>query len=199
MKLLSNYQSPGALPRPTRIRGWTLVELMSAMAIFLIVVAAMISVQIFGFNINALTTSKLKFTAASLKALNQIQNQVRNANLVVVGNGTSLATFSPTYTTGNSLMIYPPTGSGNLLYLDTNADALFEIFGANTNKITIGFGITNNTAFQTVDCNGVNISSTSVENFAIRMTLQFLITNYKVPTTVYDCYTFQTEMTPRTQ
>jgi hypothetical protein len=104
-------------------------------------------------------------------------------------------------------MIYPPTGSANLLYLATNAGTmyqtntgtLFEIFGANTNKLTLASGVTNLVVFNTVDCHGNDTSSSGTEHYAIRMTLNFLVTNYRVPVSVSNYYTFQTEMTPRTQ
>jgi hypothetical protein len=198
MKLLPNYQFRRALPQPMKIRAVTLVELLVTMTLLLMLVMAMVSVQIFGFKINSLTTSKLKFTAASLKALDQIQCQVRGASFVTVGNGTNMATFSPTGGSGNALKIWLPSGSANLLYLDTNADMLFEIFGATGKQITLAYSITNNTAFQTVDCHGSTTFASS-ENYAIRMILQFAKTNYRVPTSSYDYYSFQTEMTPRSQ
>jgi hypothetical protein len=141
----------------------------------------------------------LKFTAASLKALDQIQCQVRGASSVTVGNGTNLAAFSPTGTSGNALMIQPPTGGANLLYLATNTGTLYEFLSLGNRVVTIASAITNRVPFLTVDCNGNNTSSSGVEHYAIEMTLQFVQTNYQAPTKVYDYYTFQTAMTPRTQ
>ena len=100
MKLLSNSRSRNTSAWAMNLRAFTLVELMITMAIFMMLVLAMVGVQIFGFKINALTTSKLMTTAYSLKALDQIQSQVRGASSVVVGNGTSLASFTATGTTG---------------------------------------------------------------------------------------------------
>jgi type II secretory pathway pseudopilin PulG len=199
MKLLSDNLSPKALLHPMRVRAFTLVELMVTMAIFMLLVLAMVGVQVFGFKINSLTTSKLKTTAYSLKALNQIQTQVRGASSVVVGNGGSLASFTSTGTTGTALLITIPTGGNNLLYLSTNTGVLYEIFSANNQQITVASNLTNQVVFQTVDYRGTNISSTGLENFAIRMTLQFFQTNFQVPTNAYEYFTFQTEMTPRTQ
>ena len=182
-----------------KIRAFTLVELMVTMAIFMMLVLAMVGVQIFGFRINTLTTSKLISTAYSLKALDQIQGQVRGASSAMVGSGTSLASFTATGTNGSALMIYPPTGGSNLLYLSTNTGGLYEIFSANNQQMTVASNLTNQVLFQTVDCHGNNISSTSIEHYAIRMTLQFFKLNYQVPTNVCEYYNFQTEMTPRTQ
>jgi len=198
MKTLSDYRLREALPRPMKTRAFTLVEMMVAMAVFMILVMAMISVQLFGFKINSLTTSKLKFTATSLKTLDQIQDDVRGASSVVVGNGTSLASFSATTTSGNALLIQPFSGGNNLIYLATNTGTLYRIYST-SNIITLGSQITNQVVFQTVDYNGNNTSSTGTEHYAIRMTLNFMQVNYRAPNTVADYYTFQTVMTPRTQ
>ena len=199
MKLLSNSRSRKTSAWAMNLRAFTLVELMITMAIFMMLVLAMVGVQIFGFRINALTTSKLMTTAYSLKALDQVQSQVRGASSVVVGTGTSLASFTATGTTGPSLMIFAPTGGSNLLYLSTNTGGLYEIFSANNQQMTVASNLINQTAFQTVDCHGNNISSTGLEHYAIRMTLQFYKLNYQVPTNVSSYYTFQTEITPRSQ
>ncbi|MGB7768916.1 MAG: prepilin-type N-terminal cleavage/methylation domain-containing protein [Verrucomicrobiia bacterium] len=199
MKLLSDNLSPRARVRARCVRAFTLTEMMVTLTIFLLVVTAMVSLQIFGFRINSLTTNKSRFIASSLYALDQIQCQVRNANVVVAGNGTNLLSFQSTATNGNALMIYPPTGAANLLYLATNNGTLYEIYGTNNRPVAVAHQITNQVVFQTVDCNGNNISSTSVEHYAIRMTLNFFYMNYRIPTNIADYYTFQTEMTPRLQ
>jgi len=199
MKLLSNSWSRRASVWAMNLRAFTLVELMITMAIFMMLVLAMVGVQIFGFKINSLTTSKLISTAYSLKALDQIQSQVRGASSAVVGTGTSLASFTATSTTGPALMIFSPTGGSNLLYLSTNTGGLYEIFSANNQQMTVASNLTNQVLFQTVDCHGNNISSSGLEHYAIRMTLQFYKVDYQVPTNVSSYYTFQTEMTPRSQ
>lgn len=199
MKPLSNNVPRQASARAMNARAFTLVELMVAMAIFMLLTLAMVGVQIFGFRINTLTSSKLKSTAYSLKALDQILNQVRGASSAVVGSGTSMASFTSTGTNGPALMIYSPTGGSNLLYLSTNAGALYEILGSNGQQMTLASNLTNQVLFQTVDCHGNNISSSGLEHYAIRMTLQFYKVDYQVPTNVSSYYTFQTEMTPRSQ
>lgn len=199
MKPLSNSLSRQASARATNVRAFTLVELMVAMAIFMMLVLAMVGVQIFGFRINSLTTSKLISTAYSCKALDQIQSQVRGASSAIVGRGTSMASFTGTGTNGPALMIYSPTGGSNLLYLSTNTGGLYEIFSSNGQQMTLASNLNNQVLFQTVDCHGNNISSSGLEHYAIRMTLQFFRVNYRVPTNVYEYYNFQTEMTPRSQ
>jgi len=199
MKPLSNSVPRQTSAWATNARAFTLVELMVAMAIFMLLTLAMVGVQIFGFRINALTSSKLISTAYSRKTLDQIQNQVRGASSAIVGTGTSMASFTSTGTTGPALMIYSPTGGSNLLYLSTTTGALYEIFSSGSPQMTLASNLTNQVLFQTVDCHGNNISSTGLEHYAIRMTLSFFQVNYQVPTNVLEYYTFQTEMTPRSQ
>jgi type II secretory pathway pseudopilin PulG len=199
MKPLSNSLSQNASARAMNVRAFTLVELMVTMAIFMLLMLSMVGVQIFGFKMNTLTASKLKATAYSLKALDQILTQVRGASTVVVGNGSSLASFTSTGTSGTALLISLPTGGNNLLYLSTNTGALYEIFGANNQQMTVASNLTNQVLFQTVDYRGTNISSIGLGHYAIKMTLNFFQQAYLVPTNVYEYYTFQTVMTPRSQ
>ena len=186
------------LVRVRDVRAFTLIELMVTMTIFALVVIAMVSLQIFGFKINSLTTSKLQSTRYGLKALDQIQSQVREASSVLVGNVTSNS-FTTTGTSGNAIQIYPTTNLSSYVrfYLVTNTGALYELNSVSSNYV-VASNIINQSLFQTVDCHG-NISSSSVEHYAIKLTLQFLQVDYRIPTNVYDYYTLQTEMTPRTQ
>jgi hypothetical protein len=49
-----------------------------------------------------------------------------------------------------------------------------------------------------VDFQG-NMSSSTQEHYAIRMTLAFAQLEFTIPTNAYDYYTLETEMTPRSQ
>jgi hypothetical protein len=194
------------LPWKTPIRAaathaFTLAELMTTMAVFAMVVLAMVSLQVFGFKMNSLTSSKLQYTAYSLKALDQICNQVRGATLVQVGNwdGTSFTT-SPS---GNALQIYPTADMTTYtrFYLDANTANFYRVDIAGNNNIStvIAANVVNLTAvFQVQDYQG-NPLANNQEHFTILLTLQFQPLAYTVPTTTYDYYTLQTLMTPRNQ
>ncbi len=180
-------------------RAFTIMELMTAMAIFLMVVAGVVSVPIFGLKMNGLAASKLSSTSSSMKVLNQIRNQVMGANSVLVGNGAQ-DSFTANGTNGNALQVYAGPGTNNFIrfFVSTNTDALYE-WNSGTGKLwLLAPSITNQSVFQTVDFQG-KVSSSSQEHYAIRMTLQFAQLNYTVPTKNYDYYTLETEMTPRCQ
>lgn len=181
-------------------RAFSMVELLFALGIFLMVMAGVVSLPILGLKMNALSASKLKSTAASVKILNQIRNQVLEASSVVVGNGGD-TTFAATGTTGNALQVYPPGGNTNnyiRFFLSTKTFALYEWYSTNNQLWLLAPNITNETVFQTVDFQG-KTSSSSQEHYAIKMTLQFAQLNYKIPTNSYEYYTLETEMTPRGQ
>jgi hypothetical protein len=178
---------------------FTIPELLLSLSIFLVCVVGIVSLQILGLKMNAISASKLKSTASSLKTLNLVRDQVLEANSVLVGNGDSNS-FRVTGTIGNALQVYPTTNSSNYLrfYLSTDDNTLYELNNSNSAVMAIAPNITNESVFQTVDFQG-NTSSSSREHYAIKMTLQFSQLDYKVPKKTREYYTLETEMTPRTQ
>ena len=178
---------------------FTLAEMITTVAVFSLVVIAMVSLQLFGFKMNSLTAAKLKSTASSLKVLNQVRDNVKEAYSVSVGNGNG-ASFTNTGTTGDALQVYPGTNLNNYLrfYLMANTSGLYELNSTNNQVSLIATNIINPTPFATVGFQG-NISSSGQEHYAIRMELQFAQLDYTVPSNTWDYYMLETEMTPRTQ
>jgi hypothetical protein len=179
-------------------RAFTLTEMMTAIAVFMLSVVGLISLQTFCYRMSALTGSELTSVGYGLTALDSIRDEVRGASSVLVGNGTGTL-FSATGTTGNTLEIYPTTNSNYIqVYLNTNSTSLYLINGSNSSPFLIAAGITNQTAFQLVNYTG-NTYTNTLDHYAITMTLQFRQLAYTVPSGTYECYTMQTTMTPRTQ
>ncbi len=85
----------------TLARAFTIVELLTALAIFLLVIAGLVSLPVLGLKMNAIASSKLEYTASSIKALNQIRNQVLQAKSDQVGNGNN-TTFVANGTNGDA-------------------------------------------------------------------------------------------------
>jgi prepilin-type N-terminal cleavage/methylation domain-containing protein len=142
MKLLSN--SFAGLKRKLA-RGFTLVEMMVAIAVFALVVLVTVSMQIYAARVYTLAATKLTATEEARETMNDIRDQVRGARLVYVGNyvyntGNPPVDFAPIANgdsqQGNALMIYPNanTNSFTLVYLDpgyrTNNFAAFSANGA---------------------------------------------------------------------
>src|SRR5579862_1210444 len=180
---------------------FTIAELLLSLTIFLVCVLGIVSLQVLGLRMNAISASKMESTQASLKTLNTVRDSVLAASSVQVGNGDS-NTFTVTGTIGNALQVYPTTNSSNYLrfFLSTDDNKLCELNDDNTNKVLtmIAPNVTNESVFQTVDFQG-NTSTSSREHYAIKMMLQFSQLDYKVPTNKWEYYTLETEMTPRTQ
>jgi len=198
MKTFPKSRSPKSPLLTAAARAFTLAEMMTSLAIFSLVVIAMVSLQIFGFKMNAMAASKLKSTVYSLKTLNQIRKQVRSANSVAVGNGDRTSFTSNT--SGNALQIYPTTNTDDYIrfYLAANTTALYMLNSASNNPTLIATNITNQVVFQMVDYQG-NPLTNSQEHYAIKMKLQFTQLSYSVPSYNYDYYALQTVMTPRLQ
>lgn len=195
---------PGANSAQKNRSAFTIPELLLSLSIFLVCVLGIVTLQLLGLKMSAISASKMESTQASLKTLNAVRNQVLGANLVLVGNGDSNS-FTATGTNGNALQVYSGTNSissSNYLrfYLSSEDKKLYELNNSNDTSTlrVIAPNVTNETVFQTVDFQG-NTSSSSREHYAIKMTLQFSQLDYKVPTNKWEYYTLETEMTPRTQ
>jgi prepilin-type N-terminal cleavage/methylation domain-containing protein len=180
-------------------RAFTLAEIMTAMAIFSMVVLGVISMQVFGLQMNAVAAGRLRSAASSRRVLDQIRDQVLKANSVVVGNGSG-SSFTATGTTGNALQVYPGTSTNSYLrfFVSTNTDAFYELNSTNNDLSLVATNVFNQSVFETVNFLG-NVSSGSQEHYSIRMTLQFTQLDFTIPTNCYDYYTLETEMTPRNQ
>jgi prepilin-type N-terminal cleavage/methylation domain-containing protein len=202
MKLLLDNLSRKMPIQAAAAHAFTLAEMMTTMAIFSMVVLAMVSLQIFGFKMNSFTSSKLIYTGYILKTLDQICNQVRGASLVQIGNGSSTS-FTTTGTNGNALQVYPTTNLNNYIrfYLATNTAAFYNLYQLTNGgqPSLIASNIIGSIAFQMEDYQGSNIVAGSTEHYTIGMTLQFSQLAYSDPIPAYDYYTLQTLMTPRMQ
>jgi prepilin-type N-terminal cleavage/methylation domain-containing protein len=192
--------------RAAIVGAFTLAEMMVTMAIFSLVVIAMVSLQIFGFKMNALTSNKLRSTTDSLKVLDHIRNQIRGAtNIVLIGysnpgNNKFTAIPATSQQIGSAVQISNSPNNCVTFYLNTNTGILYEL-GSATNSQPMALNRTkliNLLPFQTEDCNG-NVLSSQNEHYTIKMTLQFSNLVYSVPTPTYDNYRLESRATPREQ
>ena len=216
MKLLSHHSSCQPPVRVATTHAFTLAEMMTVVAIFSMIAIGMISLQVFGFKMNAFTSSKLAMTADGLKALNQIRNRIRQAtNAVMTGNvGVMIGNFD----VGNNK--FTPIVNGNLIgnavqisnnpadyvtfYVSTNSFGLTKgnLFMKSTNGQPIVLTHSNiiyQPAFQAEDYNGNIIAANSSEHYTIHMMLQFQKLDFTTPTVTYDYYQLESRGTPRNQ
>lgn len=205
MKLRSCFSSAGLEFSARRCRGFTLAELMTAMAIFSLVVVAMVSIQIFGMRMYRISETKLAATANGRRALNQIRDDIRTAKILIVGNGTG-ATFSKIPDNqpqiGNAIQIYPTTNLNNYVryYLDSSDNSLKRLVSVNNATEVIASYITNQLVFQAEDYRG-NVLTNDQNNRVIHMTVEFYQWEYPVASAgnggMYDYYRLQTRITRR--
>jgi type II secretory pathway pseudopilin PulG len=143
--------------RRTAACAFTLAEMLIAIGIFSMVIGAMVATQLFGLRIYTLAATKLSATAGCRMALNQVQNQIREAKLVNVGSCSgNYTTFSQlglsNNQVGNAVMVFPPaiwntngwdTNNYILFYLDTTTSTNFLTEYAHTIVATITATATN--------------------------------------------------------
>ena len=183
-----------------------MTEIMVTMAVFALVVMAMVSLQIFGFKMNAFTSNKLTSTANSLDALDQIQNQIKGTpNPVYVGNFntgnnkfTAIANGQPAI--GNAVQV--STGPNVItFYLNTTTHFLYELTTTttSTNNNALAKSVINPQPFSAEDCFGNTIVAGNTGHYAIQTTLQYSNWLYSMPTNMSDAYRLETLATPRSQ
>ncbi|HET7626688.1 MAG TPA: prepilin-type N-terminal cleavage/methylation domain-containing protein [Verrucomicrobiae bacterium] len=191
--------------RGSGTRAFTLAEMMVVVAIFSLLIVALVSCQLFGLRLYHVSETKLAATADGRRALNQIREQVRQAKLVYVGNGdaagfTNIEDGEPQI--GNALQIYATTNLSayTRYYLDLEDKNLKSVTASDATPRVIAQFVTNQMVFQAEDFNGT-VLTIDVNNRVIRMTLEFYQWEYPITTIgqggMYDYYRIQTRITRR--
>jgi prepilin-type N-terminal cleavage/methylation domain-containing protein len=75
--------------RRAAISGFTLMEMMIALMVFSLLIAAMVAIQIFGMRVYTLGATKLTATSGARKTLDVMRDQIRSAKIVYVGTYTA--------------------------------------------------------------------------------------------------------------
>jgi len=183
--------------------GFTLTEVMVAMAIFSLVVVSVIYSHVFGMRMYNVTTTKLNASEQARSALNHVQDEIRAARLLYVGNGTA-ARFTQVSANGprvgNAVQIYPTTDTNTFVryYVDPEDLALMrKTSGGQLDRIS-NF-VTNQIAFRAEDYKG-NALTNDLNNRIIKMTLEFRqweFSSTRAAGNYYDYYCLQTRITRR--
>jgi type II secretory pathway pseudopilin PulG len=216
MKLLSNIS---ARSQRSRITGFTLVEMMVSVWVFLFIfIGIMVALQIFGLRVYTLGATKLSATAGAVKVLNHIRDDIREAKTTYVGNVTggdpSTFTNPPTgYNQGNALQIYSMTDQVppyTVYFLDTSTATNYlkmatTTDGATFNITSLASYITNTIIFDSEDFQGnIQMNNGLANNRVIRMELDFYQWEYPIGyiggvngLNAYDYYKLTTKVTRR--
>jgi prepilin-type N-terminal cleavage/methylation domain-containing protein len=201
----------------SHITGFTLVEMMVSVWVFLIIFTGiMVALQIFGLRVYTLGATKLSATAGAVKVLNHIRDDIREAKTVYVGSFTNGGTFTQTAgasspNIGNALEIFPITDQTppyTIYYLDTSTATNYlkmatTTDGLNFTTVSLASYITNTIVFDAEDCRG-NILTNNANNRIIRMELDFYQWEYPIGyvggvngLNAYDYYRLTTKVTRR--
>jgi len=190
-------------------QGFTLVEMMTVMTIFVLMVGAMVSVQVFGLRVYTLAGTKITATTAGRELLNDIRDRVRSAKVVYVGtysNNTFLSIPSGSSQVGNALQIFPatntPVANAIVFYMDPSSNVV--------NMVSNGVGsvevkyMTNYYCFQ-----AENYQQTILTNYqdnpVISITMMFYQWEYPigyvggVAANAYDFYRLHTRIARRSK
>ena len=192
--------------------GFTLVEMMVAMAILMIAVAALLGAHIMGLKQNQLIESKAGASDSSRRAVSKLPADIRTAKMWFIGNmsGTNFTAISSGRQQDTALALCETTNGSQFIYYyfdlsDTNNSngKLLSTTSTNWNPVILASNLINTLYFLAEDYNGVvqtnNWTSKSYKN-VIHTTLQFR--QFQFPTTtvgsncLYDFYQLDYRATP---
>ena len=204
MRTLPPNSRPPAVASRKNAPAFTLPEIMTVMAMFLLLVLALLSGQIFGLKMSRITDVRLSSTDSSRKVLGRIRGDVFSGRTLVVGIGDDrsfrgLSNNAPQI--GNALQIYPSTDTNLFVryFLSTNA-ALERLTSNSTNIEVLARSITNRMVFQAEDFQG-RVQTNNQNSRVIRLNLEFY--QWEFPATasgqngLSDYYRLQTRVTRR--
>ena len=207
MPLINNL---AMIPRPPSTRAFTLTEMMISLSVFSLVVLGMVYVNIFGMQQDGLVNSKLGASSAARRGFEQLLQEIRGANTLLIGSGTE-TTFRPipdgAAQQGTALQICPGTNATQFIqyYLDTNSASLRRTTNGGSSYEVIIDHLTNTALiFQAMDAftNVLMMSPTGyVSHYTVRTIFQ--VSQYEYPITpvgdgaYYDYYQLQFKATRR--
>jgi hypothetical protein len=214
MKILLFPQSSAASTPPSRQQGLTLVETMTTMGVFGLVIMALLYAHIFGLKQDQLVESKLGASDQARRSFEQILRDVRSANMYDIGNysgGTFTVVSNGILQQGNSVRIFLTTDTAIsvIYYFDTNStpgtNTLKRIRTGDASATLLADHLTNYYGgpllFYSEDHLG-NVISDIQNKRVVHFTLGFL--QYQYPLTrvgsgsnyLYDFYKMEFRVTP---
>ena len=193
----TNTFNPSGRPHQAAA-AFTIIEVMMTAAVFLLLIAATLSTQLFGFKMYGISQAKLTSTENARKVLSRVQNEIRAAQKIYVGNWTSsFAAITNANQTGNAIQIYADANSTNCVcYYRATNNCLRRVPSPGAAAETLAQDVTNSLVFQSQDCHGApNTNAISTGSQVIQVQLQFRKTEYMMSSV--DSYAFQTRIATR--
>lgn len=176
MKLTTRHQqSRRSAPFPQT--GFTLPELLIAIAVFILLLSGLVSAHLFGLSMFRITETKLNATADARKLIGTMANEIRACKSVEVGNiknGDFEGLLNGEAQQGTSLLIYPSedTNTHIIYFIDPSDDTFRRTTSTTNSAVILAEQVTNNVVFQVRDHLG-NILSNNMNNRVIHLNLEF--------------------------
>ncbi len=184
---------------------FTITEMMISMALMTMVLGGVIYSHIMGGRLMEMTMAKLGANDSARKAFGKLQDEIRAAKTIKVGDGdatTFVAATNGSALQGRALQIYPGTNTSwwiRYFYI-TNTSELRRITASNSTPQLIASYVTNAVLFAKEDYLG-NTLTTDTGNCAINVRLQFYQLSYPMTrigtNNFFDYYQLQTRITRR--
>ena len=184
---------------------FTLNELMIAMAIFLLVIAGVISSHIFGLRMLQFAQSNIGSTETTRKAFDQLITDIRSAKTIRIGSGT-FTSFTEigvsTQQQGSAIQINSSTNTNFFIryYLDSTAKKLFRMTNSAATNTTVAQSVSNTVLFACEGYNGTVLTNRQ-NSGVLAITIQFYNLEYPAvpvgPGYHYDYYQVKTRVARR--
>jgi len=175
MKLLVPFSTPTRACSPKL--GFTLVEILIAMGVFMMLITGVIFANLFGLKMFQINKNKITATRWARDTMQNLTDQIHGCNSVQVGTYTTnggFAGFLPGETVqGNGLLIYPTANTTNYtLYYVNLPDQTFWRADQSGNTVELADSVTNQVPFSAQDAFG-NVLTNNAANEVIHVVLEF--------------------------
>jgi prepilin-type N-terminal cleavage/methylation domain-containing protein len=199
MKCFADTTLESAPSSRCRQGAFTLIEMMVAMAVLSLAVAAIITCNIAGLEFNEFVRPKVQNSQYARETLSRLIEEVRSANSTQVGTGTvsSFTAAAPNRPQrGNALRILTTTNATPYIYYfaDSFSGTVQKIPLGSSNAVTIATSVTNANIFSMEDRSGTLLTN-SQNNAVLSVLLQMLRPSSK--SGMSDAYQIRSKTTRR--
>ncbi len=160
-----------------RRQGFTLPELMVAIAVFSVVMLGVVFAHLFGLSMFRITETTLNATEDTRQVINRMANEVRTCRRAFIGNisgGAFVGLLNGERQVGSAILIRPTTNTANyIVYFVNPADqTLRRTTGSPGSVVTLAESITNALAFSALDLSG-RVLTNDQNNRVFHLNLEF--------------------------
>lgn len=157
-------------------RGFTLPELLVAIAVFSMVLIGVVIANLYGLKMFRITETKLNVTENARKVMSRITQEVRSCRATAIGNvnaGTFEALLDGEVQQGSALLIRPSTNSSDfIIYFVNPGDQTFRRTTSSPgSSVILADAITNTLVFSARDYSGTVLTNTQ-NNRVIHLNLE---------------------------